>query len=164
MLRNLAIFSLATGFAIISGCVVVSDDDDTTSNDSVNATSGTPNTSGNDDAPATSNGDDTPADDGDDGDETAAATDTAAESSGGVVSNCGWGDVNEKEITEGYICDGDGVDPAGTHPIECPDVKLVAGAECGEILGQGCCDGDTVWFCQNGQNGQSDALASEDCS
>jgi hypothetical protein len=59
---------------------------------------------------------------------------------------CGWGG---DEV--GYVCGGEGEDPNGTVPYECPG-GLLEGDVCGDITYFGCCDdlGDN-WWCDEGQ-------------
>jgi hypothetical protein len=66
----------------------------------------------------------------------------------------------------GYICGGDGPDPEGLNPIECPArIELTEGGDCGGdmgITGVGCCDGSgNVWYCAD--NGGGRVLYSEVC-
>lgn len=55
---------------------------------------------------------------------------------------CGWDARNGY-----YACGFEGEDPGGQIPIACPE-GLVEGDPCGEVPGQGCCDGSgNNWYC-----------------
>lgn len=139
-----------------SACIIDATDDDDSSGDSSNATT---NNSANDSsgsAPATSTSEantDTAAP----GDSTAAGETSSA---GGA---CGWGETNDPEVPEGYICGGDGADPSKTFPMGCPaEATLEVGADCAGIEGPGCCDAEgNVWFC--GDDGSGPALVRTEC-
>lgn len=80
-----------------------------------------------------------------------------------ATGSCGWGDTGQKKVSDGYICDGDGEDPAAVYPIDCPaGTELVEGGACGGILGAGCCDANgDVWFCA--EDGGAPMLFTESC-
>jgi hypothetical protein len=137
---------------LVGGCVIIGDNDD----DPVKATT---NSSATGDSSSTS------------GNETdSAATGTTGASSGGAtssdgtagtttgVNSCGWGSTGVSDPAEGYVCGGDGVDPGGAVPLDCP-ADLRAGAACGDISGIGCCDADgNAWYCTD-----ADVLYKESC-
>ena len=166
MLRKLALLS---SLGLTFGCVVVADDDDTGNNDGPGDNAGDDGTgddnTDNSDTPDTGGDDNTdPAGSDDPGDSDDAPADETAGESGGVSELCGWGPVMEEDITEGYICGGDGPEPADGFPHACPDIELEVGAECGDIEGQGCCAGDVLWFCSNPNDGGPLTLVSQDCA
>ncbi|PRP96083.1 hypothetical protein [Enhygromyxa salina] len=72
------------------------------------------------------------------------------------VFNCGW-----LEAEAYYACGGNGEDPDGVHPSSCP-ANLVEGEPCGELSGEGCCDGNgDNWYC--GTDGQTEAVVLDVC-
>jgi hypothetical protein len=84
-------------------------------------------------------------------------TDTGTGTTTGGANACGWG-VIEPGV-EGYICGGDGEDPLGMVPFDCPAGAL-EGDPCGDVTEFGCCTaaGD-VLFC----NSASALLVAELC-
>ena len=169
-MTKLSFVSLACMLAL--GCVVTDDDGATTTTTSAGTSpTTTASDTGNDDnstTPATSNGEGTgtsagPSDSSGNNDSTAGSDSGSGTGAGG--GTCGWGDTGQKMISEGYVCGGDGESPMPEmFPIDCPaEVDLMAGAECGTIRGQGCCDtnGD-VWFCAS-DNGADPVLFTTDC-
>jgi hypothetical protein len=64
-----------------------------------------------------------------------------------------------------YECGGDGEDPNGKVPMDCPDVDLEVGGACGDVTRAGCCDGNgDVWFCMMGGDPNSmGELQTDDC-
>lgn len=147
MLERLTFLALA-GLMLASACIIDATDDDS-SGDSGAATSTAASGSGSG-APATGSG--TASQDG-----TAEGAETAA---GGA---CGWGSTGDDMVPDGYVCGGDGVDPAGMFAFDCPEgATLEVGAECGDIEGPGCCDAEgDVWYC--GNDGSGPALARVEC-
>lgn len=149
------------------GCVIVDDDDDDNDSGNDNADDGQPSATddgvddGVDDGGSTAAADDAD----DDGGSTAAGDETAAdESTGSATPLCGWGTIEDAMVTEGYTCGGDGEDPNGNIALACPEIELVDGAECpSTIEGEGCCDGDTVWFCGLENDGTTEVLVSIAC-
>jgi len=84
---------------------------------------------------------------GDTGADTGAAStgaDTGGESSGGGAALCGW---NRRRAF--YDCGGEGEGPK-RFPIVCPE-GVKEGAACEATVpalsGEGCCDGDAVYYC-----------------
>jgi hypothetical protein len=156
MRKGFTFIALAALVAAAPACIIVTDDgDDSGGNTSNNPTSGTPGTSNG--SAETSTPTDTGSTAATSADGTTAADETAS------VPACGWGPTGEEPISEGYVCTGDGEDPDGNFPIDCPaDVDLAVGGDCGPIQGQGCCDaqGD-AWFC--GDDGSGPALVRLDC-
>ncbi len=171
-MNKLSFVSLACMLAL--GCVVTDDDDDATTT----TTAGTnPTTSasdsGNDDnsttpATTTTNGDATSTTDGpsdSSGNNDSTAGSDSGSDTGAGAGTCGWGKTGQKMISEGYVCGGMGESPMPEmFPIDCPaEVELTAGAECGNIRGQGCCDANgDVWFCAS-DNGADPVLFTTDC-
>jgi hypothetical protein len=92
----------------------------------------------------------------DEGDGDGEPTTDEGDGDGDPQTSCGW-DAGFAY----YACGGEGEDPNGENPIECPP-GLVDGAACGEVTGIGCCDqnGDN-WYC--GDDGNSTFLVVEDC-
>ncbi len=148
----------AAGLLTTPACIInnnTGDDDGATSDPDT----GEPTT----DPGETSNGETT--DPTDPGTSTVADTGSTSEDptdTGGPVG-CGWGQTGAPSVPEGYVCGGDGADPNGTFPMDCPeDVELTEGAECGSIEGPGCCDSEgNVWFCAD--DGTGPVLYTEDC-
>ena len=156
--------SLLSALVLTSACVIVADDDDEETTAATSPTTNGGTSDGETDTSPTS--------------ETAASGETGnAEETGnadgtgtaetGSSSTCGWGPTGETDVSEGYICGGDGADPNGTYDIDCP-ADLVAGDPCGEaVTGIGCCDANgDVWFCQDpdGPDGPEEpVLVTEDC-
>jgi hypothetical protein len=165
---------VALGAALGFGCVVSGDDSATTTTTGPN-TSTSADDDGNDDVdPSTTNssvGNDsstgTPPGDssGSSGGGTTMADDTASDGTAtGVGGGCGWGKTGDKMFPEGYICDGEGKGPDVMFPLACPeDADLTAGADCGDIRAQGCCDANgDLWFCADAGDGTE--LVTEDCA
>jgi hypothetical protein len=155
MLKNISFLALAGALAFatsMTGCIVVTDDGNSTAGDTGTAGDGDGDTAGDGDGDGDTattgdgDGDGDTAGDGDgDGD-----GDTAGDGDGDPVGSCGWDDTQEQP---GYYCGGMGEDPGGT-PSMCPD-GLVEGEPCGELTGAGCCDanGDN-WYCADDGMGQ----------
>lgn len=164
-LRPLLITSLVT----LGACIITTSDGDTDDNPGTSASASQGSSASATDTAAsvgteagsTSVSDDTaPATD-----DTAPATDamtsesgavdsssgdaTTAADTGSAGSTCGW--VDAKNF---YNCGGEGVDPKGFHPIECPEPP-VAGTPCkggkGPIPDPGCCEGDFNAYCYLGE-------------
>jgi hypothetical protein len=80
---------------------------------------------------------------------------------GGGDLGCGWNAADKY-----YACAPEGApgveDPDGIDPLACVDpASLMSGAACddnGPVNGIGCCDGDVLYFCDNG------AIVEENCA
>ncbi|NJK33386.1 MAG: hypothetical protein HC927_13845 [Deltaproteobacteria bacterium] len=73
-------------------------------------------------------------------------SETSEDSTTGEPFNCGWA------ANPGwYMCEGEGEDPEGSYPLECP-LDLIPGSPCGDVTAIGCCDaaGD-LWYCLDNQ-------------
>lgn len=153
MLERSIILALA-GLLVGSACIVVDPDDEASSGSTASTpTSGRGSGSGSG-STATASEDAT-------ADGTASAT--ASETTGTGGGACGWGRTGDEEVPDGYVCGGDGVDPGGVFPFDCPEgVTLEVGAACGDVEGPGCCgpEGD-AWYC--GNDGSGPALARQLC-
>ena len=149
-MRERLTFLALAGLLLAPACIIDASDDDT-SGDSGAATSSAATGSGTS-TPATGSG--TASQDG-----TTSQCDTAGATAGGGA--CGWGSTGDDMVPDGYVCGGDGVDPDGNFPFDCPE-GLEVGAECGDVEGPGCCDPDgSVWYC--GNDGSGPALARIEC-
>ena len=74
---------------------------------------------------------------------------------GETYSTCGW------DFAEGfYNCEASGEDPSGQNPINCDGSggNNNTNQQCGSISYQGCCNGQTLLYCDN------DQLQTMDCS
>lgn len=84
--------------------------------------------------------------------------------------SCGWDATNKY-----YDCGTAGAtDPSGAHPKSCNVVldgpKVDMGPDkpppvtnCGKVTTEGCCDGQTVWFCDNGVLSKIDCTQNPKC-
>lgn len=169
---------LATIAALQLGCVITDNDDDdagdtgTSSPSTTNSTNPTTTstTSSTSSSSATSSTTAT-TDQGTEDSSGSAGTDvgtTDATADSGTTGGaaCGWGRTGEQTVPMGYICGGDGEDPSGLMPSECPEgIELVEEGDCGGdmgITGVGCCDANgDVWYCAD--NGGGRALYTQDC-
>jgi hypothetical protein len=167
MLNKLSLVSTVSLLVMSSACIINADDeggDDSTSSDS-NTTNGTSSSTSTSSGTSTSTSSTTASDETSSG---GGSGESGAEGTTGAGAACGWGRTGDPEVPMGYICDGDGEDPAGGFPIDCPEgVELVDGGPCanGEAMieGPGCCDANgDLWYCQT--DGQSEpTLVTEDC-
>lgn len=148
-MRERLTFLALAGLLLAPACIINTADDDSSSGEDGAATSTASGSgSGTSSTPATGSG--TASQDG-----TAEGAETTA---GGA---CGWGPTGDDMVPDGYVCGGDGVDPEGTFPFDCPE-GLEVGAECGTVEGPGCCDADgNAWYC--GNDGSGPALALIEC-
>ena len=81
------------------------------------------------------------------------------------LDTCGWKQAGE---TGFYDCGGDGIDPSGQNPIYCPDwtpdddiltdtsADVVGPWGCPALPNGGCCDGDTLHYCDDGSTATFD--------
>jgi hypothetical protein len=149
MLKNISFLTPASALALatlLTACVLVTDDGATTADTGTSGDGdGDSATTGDGDGDQTGDGDGDQTGDGD-GDQTGDGDGDGepGDGDGDAPSACGW---DAAQMTPGYYCGGSGEDPEGMNPITCPD-GLVEGAECGELTGAGCCDGNgDNWYC-----------------
>ncbi|MCA9650629.1 MAG: hypothetical protein H6712_22360 [Myxococcales bacterium] len=141
-MRERLTFLALAGLLLAPACILDTSDDDSAGDSGAATSSG----SGSGTASSTS---------------AEATADGASTSAGGGA--CGWGPTGDDQVPSGYVCGGDGVDPDGTFPFDCPAMAtLEVGAECGDVEGPGCCDAEgDVWYC--GNDGSGPALARVEC-
>jgi hypothetical protein len=139
---------------------VTNDTDDTTDPTTGDPTTGEPETTTGE--PDTTTG--TP-------DTTTGMPSTGADetANGTAGAGCGWGMLGPDDDVEfGYLCGGEGEDPAMMFPLDCP-ADLTEGGDCTEamITAEGCCDAaGNAWFCQDpdGDNGpMPPAVTMDEC-
>lgn len=171
MLEHLKLTAVVAAVSLCSACIIATDDDDDGASDSTNGNDSSNNA---DDANNEASGNGDTAGDADAGSDTSqgdtAGEDTGSASTGGGAGACGWGQTGQDVVPEGYLCGGEGEDPEGVHPIECPaELTLQEGAPCtdeasgAEITGVGCCGSDgNAWFCAEPEGGEPQ-LFTEPC-
>jgi hypothetical protein len=159
MSKTFFVLSIAGAF-LSSACVInTSDDDDGGGDDVADDDGSTSNTS----ATTASTTASTTVSDGSSGESSTAAVDSSDGSTTAGGGGCGWGELpGQTNVDQGYTCGGQGEDPDGIHPLECP-ADLVAGDPCGTVMGVGCCDAEgNVWYCADDGSG-TQMLFTETC-